>query len=115
VQQAEPLSFEFPHPPFVDLVKRHGVDEMQFLPATLDRADQIGRLQDLEVLRGRLPGHVQVFAKLTERLPILLTKKIKQLSACRVAQRFENLVGQHRSRSYGAYNMQVNDCMSTTA
>ena len=53
-----------------------------------------------EVLRGGLPGHVQVFAKLAERLPVLLTKKVKQLSACRVAQRFENLVSVHRSHSY---------------
>src|SRR5882724_9522975 len=99
VQQAEPLTFEFPHPPLVDLVERHGVDEMQLFPATPDRAHQIGRLQYLEVLRGGLPGHVEVFAKLAEGLPVVLTKKIKQLSACRVAQRFEDLVGVHWSRS----------------
>jgi hypothetical protein len=99
VQQAEPLMFEFPHPPFVDLVERHGVDEMQLFPTTPNRAHQIGRLQYPEVLRGGLPGHVQVFAKLAERLPVLLTKKVKQLSACRVAQRFENLVSVHRSHS----------------
>ena len=99
MQQAEPLAFEFPHPPLVDLVKRHGVDEMQLFPATLDRAHQIGLLQDFEVLGGRLPGHVEVFAKLAQRLTVLFTKKVKQLSACRVAQRFENLVGLHRYRS----------------
>jgi hypothetical protein len=99
VQQAEPLMFEFPHPPFVDLVERHGVDEMQLFPTTPNRAHQIGRLQYPEVLRGGLPGHVQVFAKLAERLPVLLTKKVKQLSACRVAQRFEDPVSVHRSHS----------------
>ena len=113
MQQAEPLTFEFPHPPFVDLVERHGVDEMQLFPATPDRAHQIGRLQYLEVLRGGLPGHVQVFAKLAERLPVLFTKKVKQLSARWIAQRLENLVGVHRSHSYVRRNMQVNTCMSS--
>ena len=46
----------------------------------LNRAHQIGRLQYAEVLRGGLPGHVQVFAKLAERLPVLFTKKVKQLA-----------------------------------
>ena len=72
VQQAEPLTFELPHPPFVDLVKRHGVDEMQLLPTTPDRAHQIGRLQYPEVLRGGLTGHVEVLAKLAERLPVVV-------------------------------------------
>jgi hypothetical protein len=81
-------------------VERHGVDEMQLVPATPNRAHKIGRLQYPEVLRGGLPGHVQVFAKLAERLPVHFTKKVKQLSACRVAQRFENLVSVHRSHSY---------------
>jgi hypothetical protein len=38
-------------------------------------------------------------AKLAERLPVLLTEKVKQLSARRVTQRFENLVSVHRSHS----------------
>src|SRR3984893_10391671 len=100
VQQAEPLMFEFPHPPFVDLVERHRVDEMQLFPTTPNCAHQIGRLQYLEVLRGGLPGHVQLFAKLAERLPVPLTKKVKQFSACRVSQRLKNLVSVHRSHSY---------------
>src|SRR3984893_18226009 len=100
VQQAEPLTFELPHPPLVDLVQRHGIDEMQLLPTTLDRAHQIGPLQDPEVLRRGLPGHVQVFAKLAERLPVLLTQKVKQPSACRVAQRLQNMVSVHRSHSH---------------
>jgi hypothetical protein len=58
---------------------------MQLFPTTPNRAHQIGRFQYPEVLRCGLPGHVQVFAKLPERLPVLLTKKVKQLSACRIA------------------------------
>jgi hypothetical protein len=85
---------------------------MQLFPTTPNRAHQICRLQYTEVLRGGLPGHVQVFAKLAERLPVLLTKKVKQLSAGRVAQRFENLVSVHRSHSnvgtqYAGNNLHV--------
>src|SRR4029077_19694546 len=83
-----------------DFVEWHGIDEMQLLPTTPNCAHQIGILQDPEVLRGRLPGHFQVLAKLAERLPIPLTKKVKQLSACRVSQRLKNLVSVHRSHSW---------------
>ena len=72
MQQAEPLLFEFSHPAFVDFVKRYRVDEMQLFPPTPDDGQQIGGLQYPEVLGGGLPGHVEAFAKLAERLPVLL-------------------------------------------
>src|SRR5262245_28924390 len=115
VQQAEPLAFEFPHPPLVDLVQRHRVDEMQLLPATPDRAHQIGRLEDPDVLRGRLPRHVQVIAELAQRLPVPLVQQVEQLSSCRVAQRLENLVSVHPLRSCVRDYMQAKTCMSSSA
>src|SRR5262245_60621526 len=72
---------------------------MQLLSATPDRAHQIGRLQDPDVLRSRLPRHVQVLAELAQRLPVPLVQQVEQLSAGRVAQRFENLVSVHPLRS----------------
>src|SRR5690606_35851731 len=34
VEQSEPLAFELPHPPLVDLVQRHRIDEMQLFAST---------------------------------------------------------------------------------
>src|SRR5262245_19533335 len=99
VQQAEPLAFEFPYPPLVDLVQRHRVDEMQLLPATPDRAHQISRLEDPDVLGGRLPRHVQVLAELAQRLPVPLAQQVEEPSTRRVTQRLENLVSVHLLRS----------------
>src|SRR5262245_57907622 len=89
---------------------------MQLLSATPDRAHQIGRLQDPDVLRSRLPRHVQVLAELAQRLPVPLVQQVEQLSACRVAQRLENLVSVHPLRSVREGNyMQVTTCMSSNA
>ena len=112
VQQAQPLPFEFPHPPFVNVVERHGIDEMQFFAATPDRADQIRRFQYFKMLRGRLPGHVQVFAELAERLAVLFAEQVEELAARRIAQRFEDLVasfGAHRDprRQYAGKYLHV--------
>jgi hypothetical protein len=52
------------------------------------------------MLGGGLPGHVQLFAKLAERLSVLLAQKIQQLSARRISKRLEYLVCVHQPRSY---------------
>ncbi|MDF0606126.1 hypothetical protein HZU77_010755 [Neisseriaceae bacterium TC5R-5] len=58
---------------------------MQLFLAPLDRAYQIGRLQNPDVLGGLLPRYVELFAELAQRLPIALVQQVEQLSACRVA------------------------------
>ena len=40
------------------------------------RHDQVGLLKYLEVLGHRLPGHIQVLAKLAQRLPVISVQHI---------------------------------------
>jgi hypothetical protein len=93
----------------------NGVDEMELFPAALDRAHQVGSLQNLQMLGRGLPGHLEVLAKLAKRLAVLPAKKIKQLAAAGVGQCFEHLVCIHRLSQSGEHNMQVFTCMSSDA
>lgn len=113
MQEAESLRFEFPYPAFIDFVERHGIDEVQLFATAPYSAQQIGCLQYTDVLRYRLPGHVEVFAKRAEGLPVFLTQQIEQLSARWVAQRFENYVVGHRFAHLRKPYMQAFTCMSS--
>src|SRR5262249_13406678 len=75
---------------------RDGVDEMQLLAAAPHGGDEVGRLQDADVLGGGLPGHVEVGRELAQRLPVPLAQEIQQLPAARGAERLEHLVSTHR-------------------
>ncbi len=65
---------------------------MPLLTASPQSHDEIRRFEQLEVLRHGLTSHVQVFAELAQRLPVVRLQAIEQLPAARVGERLEHLV-----------------------
>ena len=65
---------------------------MQLLAPPPDRDDQRCLFQQLEVLRHGLASHVQVFAKLSESLPVVGAQSVEQQSAAGVSKRLEYFV-----------------------
>ena len=83
---AEAALLELANPPIGDLVDRHGVEVMQFFAAPPDRDDKRCLFQELQVLGHGLAGHVEVFAKLGERLPVIRPQAIQQQPPAGIGQ-----------------------------
>jgi hypothetical protein len=96
VEKAQTSFLELANPALVDLVKRDRVDEMPLLAPAADRANEIGLLQKIEMLGHGLAFHVHGFAKLAERLTVLLAKTVEQHPSVRIGQGLENLVVIHQ-------------------
>jgi hypothetical protein len=60
-------------PALGDVVDRHRIEVVQFLSALLYGGDQIGLLQDPQVLADRLPRHVEARAEFVK--PCLSVRK----------------------------------------
>ena len=74
-------------------MKRYGIQRVQ-LPASMPLGnDEVGRLEDIEVLRDCLPRHVEVDAQLRQRLPVALMQPIEQRPAAGIGEGSENGVG----------------------
>jgi hypothetical protein len=80
-------------------VDRHGVEEVELLAPLPLGADQVGGLQDGEVLAHRLAGHREPGAQLPQRLAVALVEPVEQPAPVGVGQRFEHLVHVVRSLS----------------
>lgn len=65
---------------------------MQLLTPPPDRDHKVGRLEQREMLRHRLPCHIQVLAELAQGLAVARIEPIEQLPAARVGECFENLL-----------------------
>ncbi len=65
---------------------------MQLLAPAPDDDDEIRRFQQQEMLRHRLPGHVEVFTQFAERLPVVLVQLIEQFPTTFVSQCFEHCI-----------------------
>ena len=65
---------------------------MELLAAAPNDDDEVRLLQRRQVLGYCLPGHVQVGAELPERLAVVGTQTVQQLSPARVGQCPEDLV-----------------------
>ena len=87
--------FELADPAFCDVIDRDGIDEMESLPSLTFPRDEIGLLENGEMFRDRLAGHAQPLAKLSERLPILPVKLVKELATASVRQCSKNGVIVH--------------------
>ena len=57
-QHAQARLLELVDPPFLNLVEWHGVEVVEPLPTTSNRADQIRGRKEIQVLGGRLAAHV---------------------------------------------------------
>src|SRR6266567_3633459 len=85
-------------------MNRDGIEVVQLLPAPPVGADQVGGLQDSQVLRCRLPGHVKLPAQLAQGLPVALAEAVEQIPPGRVGQCLEDLVILCGHRYYYAGN-----------
>src|ERR1035438_6001653 len=104
-QRLEAMAFVFANPALGDLVNRHWIEVMQLLSPAPDDGDQIRRLQQQEMLRDRLPRHVEVRAQFAERLPVALVQLIEQLTAALVRQGFEHCI--HLAQHYATIWLHV--------
>ena len=92
-----------------------GVEVVELLPAAADGRDEVGRLEDREVLAHRLAGHVQPCAELAERLAVPFVQAVEQEPPARVGQRPEDLVHllSPICSHLAAYDRQPRGCMSS--
>src|SRR5262249_31786645 len=72
-EDAEAALLELADPALGDLVNRHRIEVVELLAAPPDDDHEVCLLQQHEMLGHGLPGHVQVGAKLPERLPVVST------------------------------------------
>lgn len=83
-QRLEAVAFVFGDPALGDLVQRHRIEEMQLLASAPDRGDEVRPFEEKQMLRHRLPGHVQMRTQFRQRLSVVRVQLIQQLSAARV-------------------------------
>jgi hypothetical protein len=69
---------------------------MQLLAPAPDDDDQVGHLEQQEMLGDRLPRHVEARAQFAKRLTVALVQLVEQLSAAFISQGFEYCI--HLSR-----------------
>src|SRR5215831_17449597 len=109
-EHTQPRPLELPYPTVGDRVDRHRIDEMELLAALALRRQQVGLLESGEMLRHRLPGHVESLAQLAQRLAVLASEAVQQLATARIRQRAEDsIVVIHPP------NMQPDGCLSRGA
>src|SRR5512146_2150170 len=93
VQRPEARLLEFAEPALVDVLQRHRIEEMELFPPAPDGGDQVGGLEDSQVLSDGLTGHIQVPAKVTERPSVVAIQEIEKLAPAGIGQRLEQEVG----------------------
>jgi len=87
-----------------DVVDGCGVEEVQLLPAPAQRRDQLGRLEDGQVLGDGLPGHAHVRAELGQGQAAVRVEPVEQRAPGRIAQRPEDRIHVlHRTRPAGLH------------
>lgn len=99
----------FADPALVDFVDGDGVEVVKFFTAMPDSGDEVGVLEEVEVLGHGLAGHVEVLAEGGEGLAVVLMQQVEQLAAAGIGQGLENVVHDESN------NRQPNSCMSTAS
>jgi len=82
----------FADPPLVNFVQRNGIQVMEFFTPAPDRGHEVGGFQQEEMLGNGLPRHVEIFAKIAQRSPVVLVQNIQQLATAGIRQCFKHLV-----------------------
>ena len=77
-------------PPVVDQPDRHGVQEVQLLPARAAHDDKIRVLQHFEVLGDAEPRHLQLGLELRQRAAITPEQQVEQEATGRIGERLEH-------------------------
>ena len=82
---------------------------MQLLPAVAFPGDQIGLPENGQMLRDRLPGHVQPPAQLVKRLTIPPVQPIEKLPPARIGQSAKHSIVIHADNTelFGCLTMET--------
>lgn len=80
-QRVKLLPLKLVDPPLADLVDGDGIQVVELFAASPHGDDQVGRLQNPQMLHHRLPAHREPLAQLAERLPVVLKQTVQQLAA----------------------------------
>src|SRR5260363_59657 len=99
-------ALEFPDPALADLVDRHWIEEMQLLAAVPECRDQVGGLENRQMLGHGLPRHCEAVAELGQGLAVARMEPVEQCTPRGVRQRLEDLV-------HAAKHRQPKGCMSS--
>ena len=83
-QRLKAMAFIFANPALGDLVNRHWIEVMQLLAPAPDDGDQVRLFEENQVLRHRLPRHLQMLTQLRQRLSVVRVQLIQQLAAARI-------------------------------
>ena len=81
---------ELADPAFGDFVDGDGVDEVKAFPSLALPRNQVGVVQDSEMFRHGLAGHVEALAEIAQRLAVPVAQPVEKLAAAGVCQRFED-------------------------
>src|SRR5262245_2718156 len=106
-QRLQPVTLVFPDPTLGDLMNRDGIEVVQLLAAALDGRDQIGALQNPQMLADRLPRHGKPRTQLVQGLTVLRVEPIEKLAAARVGQRPEHVIHGHNMQPFGCLSRDV--------
>src|SRR3954468_1218736 len=79
-------------PPVVDLADRHRVEEVELLPALPAGNDEVGLLEDPQVLHDAVARHLQLRLELGERPPVTGEQEVEQEAPRRVGEGLEDPV-----------------------
>src|SRR3954470_11659107 len=79
-------------PPVVDLADRHRVEEMELLPPLPPGHQEVGLLEDPQVLHDAVARHLQLRLELGQRLPVAGEQQVEQEPARRIGERLEHAV-----------------------
>jgi hypothetical protein len=86
------VALVFADPALVDFVNGDGIEVVELFAAVPDGGDEVGVLEEVEVLGHGLAGHVEVLAEGGEGLTVVFVQQVEQLAAAGIGQGFENVV-----------------------
>ena len=91
-QGLQAMALVLADPALVDVVEGDGVEVVQLFAAVPDDGDEVGVLEQVEMLGHGLAGHVEVRAEAGQRLPAALVEQVEQLATAGIGERFENFI-----------------------
>ena len=103
----QPAALVFADPPLIDIVNGDRIEVVELFAAAPDDCDEVGLLEDFEVLGDSLARHGEQRAKPSQRLPAALVQRIEQLASAGIGEGLEHVV------HVDGEEMQPKGCMSS--
>ena len=86
------MALIFADPAIVNFLQRQRIKIVQFLAPAPDRRNEVSSFKKREMLRHRLSGHGQVFAKLAQGLAVGYVQLVEKFPAARIGKRLEHVI-----------------------